>query len=122
MTLSNDFEFHKTINKLNLNFERDLCKLRFTNRPVTEKYKMSMIIPEFNQVSFGKKRLKIFGHKLWISLPYHIKSSENAESLKSIIKRWNGEHCLCNIALVNKLIFHIIRYIISLKVVLNIYY
>ena len=81
-----------------------------------------MIIPEFNQVSFGKKRLKIFGHKLWISLPYHIKSSENAESLKSIIKRWNGEHCLCNIVLVNKLIFHIIRYIISLKVVLNIYY
>ena len=45
----------KTINKLNPNFMRDLFKLRFTNRPVREKYKMNMIIPEFNQVSYGRR-------------------------------------------------------------------
>ena len=40
---------------------RDLFKLRLTTRPVREKYKM--IIPELNQVSYGKKSLIIFGLK-----------------------------------------------------------
>ena len=40
-------ELYKTINKINPNFMRNLFKLRFTNRPVREKYKMHMI----NQVS-----------------------------------------------------------------------
>ena len=45
-----------------------------------------MIIPEFNQISYGKKSLRIFDLKLWNSLPYHIKSSENLESFKRTIK------------------------------------
>ena len=40
-------ELYKTINKINPNFMRNLFKLRFTNSPVREKCKMSMI----NQVS-----------------------------------------------------------------------
>ena len=90
-------ELCKTINKLNPDFVRDLFKLRFTNRPVREKYKMNMIIPEFNQVSYGKKSLRTFGPKLWNSLPYHIKSSENLESFKRTIKHWNGERCFCKV-------------------------
>ena len=31
-------------------------------------------IPNYNQVIFGKKSLRIFGPKIWNSLPYHIKS------------------------------------------------
>ena len=92
-------ELCKSINKLNLNFMRNLFKLRFTNRHVREKYKMNMIIPEFNQVSYGKKSLRNFSPKLWNSLPYHIKSSENLESFKRTIKHWNGECCpykVCN--------------------------
>ena len=57
-------ELYKTISKLNPDFMRDLFKLRFTNWPVSEKYKMNMIIPEFNQVSYGKKSFKTFGPKL----------------------------------------------------------
>ena len=90
-------ELYKTINQLNPDFMRDLFKLRFTNRPVREKYKMNMIIPEFNQVSYGKKSLSTFGPKLWNSLPYYIKSSENLESFKRTIKHWNGERCLCKV-------------------------
>ena len=56
---------------------RYLFKLRLTKRSAREKYKMNMIIPEFNQVSYGKKSLRTFNPKLWNSLPYHIKSSEN---------------------------------------------
>ena len=78
-------ELYKTINKLNPGFMREPFKLRFTNRPVREKYKMNMIIPDFNQVSYGKKSLRTFAPKLWNSLPYHIKSSENLESFKRTI-------------------------------------
>ena len=90
-------ELYKTINKLNPDFMRDFFKLRFTNRPVREKYKMNMIIPELNQVSYGKKSLRTFGPKLRNSLPYHIKSSENLESFKRTIKHCNGERYLCKI-------------------------
>ena len=57
-------ELYETINKLNLNFMSDLSKLRLANRPVREKYKMNMIISRFNQVFYGKKNLRTFGHKL----------------------------------------------------------
>ena len=70
---------------------RDLFKLRFTNRPVREKYKMIIIIPEFNQVSYGKKSLRTLGPNLWNSLPYHIKTSEYLGSFKRTIKHWNGK-------------------------------
>ena len=69
-------ELYKTINKLNPNFMRDLSKLRFTNRPVHEKYKINLIIPEFNQNSYDKKSLRTFDLNLRNSLLYHIKLSE----------------------------------------------
>ena len=51
-------ELYKTISKLNPNFISDVFKLRFTNRPVREKYQMNMIIIKFNQVSYGKKSFR----------------------------------------------------------------
>ena len=90
-------ELHKTINKLNPSFMREIFKLRSNNRPVRGKHQMNMIIPEFNQVSYGKKSLRTFDLKLWKSLPYHMKSSENLESFKRTIKHCNGERCLCKV-------------------------
>ena len=58
---------NKTVNKLNTYFMRDLFKLGLTNRPVREKYRMNMIIAEFNRVSYGKKRSRIFGLKFGIA-------------------------------------------------------
>ena len=76
---------------------KDLFKLRLTNRPAHEKYQMNMINPEFKQVSYEKKNLKTFGHKLWNSLPYQIKFSENLKPFKGTIKHWNGITCFCKI-------------------------
>ena len=90
-------ELNETINKLNPNLMRDLFKLQLTNRPVPEKYKMNMIIREFNQVFYRKKSIRTFGPKLWSSQPCHIKPSENLESFKRTIKHWNGERCLCKV-------------------------
>ena len=70
---------------------RDLFKLRTINRPVREKCKMNIMTIEFNQISYLKRSLRSFDPKLWNSLPYHIKSSENLESFKKTIKHWDGE-------------------------------
>ena len=67
---------------------------------------MNIVIPEFNQVSYLKKSLRISGPKLLNCLPYYNKSSENLESFKRATKNWNGKSCVCKVRiLVNKLLF-----------------
>lgn len=55
---------YRAINNLSLNFMLNLFKLRLTNRHICEKYKMNMIILEFNEVFYGKKSLRILDSKL----------------------------------------------------------
>ena len=88
-------EIYKTINNLNPSFMRQIFELRETNRNVREKYRLNSNIPSYNQVTFGKKSLRIFGPKIWNSLPYHIKSSKNFETFKTVIKNWDGVYCRC---------------------------
>ena len=90
-------EIYKTINNLNPEFMRDLFSLRETSRLIREKYMLNLDVPVHNQVTFGNKSLSVFGPKVWNSLPYHIKSSENLESFKMIIKHWNGTRCNCKV-------------------------
>ena len=73
------WKFYKTINNLNPSLMKKIFELRETNRNVREKYRLNLNIPNYNQVTFGKKSLRIFGPKIWNSLPYHIKSSKNLE-------------------------------------------
>ena len=61
-------EIYKTINYLNPEFMKDLFSLRETSR---EKYMLNLNIPVHNQVTFGSKSLRVFGPKVWNSLPYH---------------------------------------------------
>ena len=74
---------------------KQIFELTETNRSVREKYQLNLNIPNCNQVTFGKKNLRIFASKIWNSLPYHIKSSKNLESLKTVIKTWDGVNCRC---------------------------
>ena len=64
---------------------RHLFKLRLANRPFREKYKMYVIIPEFNHIYFGQKRFRASDPNRWSSKPYHIKSSEKLEFSKRTI-------------------------------------
>ena len=54
-------------------------------------------MPPINQVSFGDNGLRYYGPKIWNSLPFHIKSSENLEAFKNIIKNWNGVCYKCKV-------------------------
>ena len=81
----------QTINNLNPIFMKKIFKLRETKKNVRGKYQLNLNIPNYNQVTLGKKSLRIFGPKIWSSLPYHIKSSITLKSLKN----WDGVNCNC---------------------------
>ena len=74
---------------------KQIFELRETDRSLREKYRLNLNIPNYNQVTFGKKSLRIFGPKIWNSLPYHIKYSKNPESFKTVFKNWYGVNCKC---------------------------
>ena len=88
-------EIYKTIINLNPSFMKQIFELRETNRNICEKYRLNLNIPNYNRVTFGEKSLRIFGPKIWNNLPYHIKSSKNLETFKTVIKNWDGVNCKC---------------------------
>ena len=67
-------EIYKTINKLNPEFMNNIFKVKENKRLVREQYKLNLETPEWNQVTFGAKSLKVYGSKVWNSLPSHIKN------------------------------------------------
>ena len=67
-------EIYKTINNLNPSFIKQIFELRETNKKIREKYRLNLNISNYNQVTFGKKSLRISGPKIRNSLPCHIKS------------------------------------------------
>ena len=62
---------------------KELIKPGVTSRPAREKYKMNLASLKYNQLIFVGKNLRAFGREIWNSLPFHIKSAENSNSLKS---------------------------------------
>ena len=79
-------EIYKTLNDLNPGFMNNIFKLKINNREVRDKYKLNLDIPKWNQITFGYKSLKVLGPKIWNNLPYHVKSSENLDTFKNLLK------------------------------------
>ena len=91
-------EIYKTINNLNPSFMEQIFELRETNRSVREKHRLNLNIPYYNLVTFGKKTLRIFGPRIWNSLPYHILFSKNLELFKTVAKNWDGVTYKCGVS------------------------
>ena len=87
-------EIFKTLNKLNPGYMNGIFKLRNTDRLTREKHKLNLEIPKLSQATFGTKS---YGPKIWNALPYHIITSDNLNSFKSIIKCWDGNHFTCRV-------------------------
>ena len=49
-----------------------------------------------NQVTFGSNSLRSLGPQIWNELPIEIKSSENWNGFKHMIKKWDGPNYKCN--------------------------
>ena len=90
-------EIYKTLNDLNPSFMNNIFKLKINGREFRDKYKLNLDIPKWNQRTFGYKSLKVLGPKIWNNLPYHIKSSDNLDTFKSLLKIWDGNLCECNL-------------------------
>ena len=88
-------EIYKTINNLNHSFMKQIFRLRETNRNVREKCRLNLNLPDYNEVTFGKKSLRIIGPRIWNSLVYHIKSSKSLQFFKTVIKNWDDANDKC---------------------------
>ena len=55
--------------------------------------KLNLDIPKWNQRTFGHKSLKVLGPKTW----NHVKSSDNLDTFKNLLKDWDGNLCKCNL-------------------------
>ena len=75
----------------------NIFKVKENKRLVREQYKLNLETPEWNQVTFRAKSLKMYGTKVWNSLTFHVKTSENPIQFKSLIKNWNGNSCSCTV-------------------------
>ena len=90
-------EIYKTINNINPSFMKQIFQRRETNRTFRNQYKLNLNVPKVNQVSYGEKSLRYYGPKIWNSLPFHVKTSENLKTFKDIIKNRNGSTCNCRV-------------------------
>ena len=57
-------EIYKIINNLDSSFMKQIFELRETNRSAREEYRLNLNNSYNNQVTIGKKSLKIFGTKI----------------------------------------------------------
>ena len=74
---------------------REIFQKRDENRVTSDRYKLNLNIPRRNQVTFGAKSLKFHGPKISNALQVNIKSAENLNTFKNLIKKWNGVSCKC---------------------------
>ena len=89
-------EVYKSINSLSPLYIKDIFQPIITNRPLRTNQQNNLKTPRPNQTTFGTNCLTSLGSKFWNSLPGHIKSSDNLENFKNVIKNWDGEKCACN--------------------------
>ena len=87
-------EIYKSINKLNPEFMNNISKVI----SLREQYKINLKTPQGNQVTLGAKSLKVYRPKVWSSLPFHIKTSEDLITFKSLMKNWNDIHVVSQLA------------------------
>ena len=85
----------KSLNNLNPVFLKEFFYFKDSNRLVQEKYKLNLQIHKIIQVRFDTKSLRGLGPKIWNTLPYNIKTSENTDIFKRTIKDWTGVECKC---------------------------
>ena len=74
-------EIYNTKNKRNPKFMNNVVKVKETKRLVREQYKLNPGIPEWNQVTFRAKSVKVYGPKVWNNLLFILKHLIQFKSL-----------------------------------------
>ena len=87
-------EVFKTLKNLNPSFMHDIFKIKSSTYSSRNPNDLQHYRP--NQVTFGSNSLRSLGPQIWNGLPNEIKSAENLNSFKHLIKKWDGPNCKCN--------------------------
>ena len=67
---------------------KESFELRLCSRSVRKQHKLNLNIPRNRQVTIGTfKAWKIQVQKIWNNVPYHLKSAENLNVFKNLIKK-----------------------------------
>ena len=65
---------------------KEVFSFRQSIKAVHSQYKLNLEVPKMKHLTFANKSMKSFRPKIWNSLPLSIKSSENLNTFKEIIK------------------------------------
>ena len=79
-------EIYKTMNTMNPESTNKIFKVKENKKLVTEQYRLNLETPEWNQVNFGTKNLKVHGPEIWNSLLFYIILSENLIIFEILMK------------------------------------
>ena len=74
---------------------KEIFEKRDENQVTRGRYKLNLNIPRRNQLTFAAKSLKFYGPKIWNTQPVNMKTEENLNAFKKIIKKWNDVSCNC---------------------------
>ena len=83
------------LNDLNLSFMKAIFEKWDENRVTRDRYKLNLNTPRGNQVTVCTKSLRFYGPKIWNALRVNIKTAENRNAFKDLIKKWNSVSCNC---------------------------
>lgn len=87
-------EIYKTLHGLNPEYMKDLFQLsesRYSSRRPQD-----LAVPRVNQTRYGLRSIRYEGAKIWNHLPNSLKSAQNLDNFKNLIKTWEGPNCGCN--------------------------
>ena len=87
-------EVFKTLKNINPSFMHDIFKIKSSIYSSRNPNDIQHYRP--NQVTFGSNSLRSLGPRILNGLPNEIKSAENLNSFKHMIKKWDGPNCKCN--------------------------
>ena len=85
-------EIFKTKNNLNPIFMKEIFKPNINQR--SQRLKHNLQVPKHNQVTFGRKSLRVLGPKLWNNLPIYAKTLTTLPHFKRFIKTWGDKNCI----------------------------
>ena len=84
---------------------KEMFEKKDKNRVTCDICKLNLSISRRNQVAFVPKSLKFYRPKIWNTLPVNIKTAENLNAFKNLIKSWNGVSCNCIVYIHQQFIF-----------------
>ena len=87
-------EIYKTLSNINPEYIQELFE-RNSSCYATRKPN-DLKVPGINQTTFGSRSIKFEVARLWNHLPEKIKSADNLNIFKNLIRSWMGPSSGCN--------------------------